>query len=73
MICAECETVALCSRNGECHFQKNTELLDKHAKFTTYDKLVIINHNGIRKITDVQVIVRDDGDKCEVVDVRMVK
>lgn len=74
MICNECETVALCSRKGECHFSTHTaqNLLDKHAKFSKYQKLVVINVDGVRKIVDIELTVRQDGERTDVVDVRLV-
>lgn len=49
------------------------KLLDVHAKFTKYQKMVVLNYNGVRKIVDVELVIRDDGDKVEVVDCYLIK
>lgn len=47
------------------------KLLDVHAKFTKYQKMVVLNVDGVRKIVDVEFTVRKDGERTDVVDVRI--
>lgn len=71
-LCNECETVALCKRKDECHFQNAQFLLDKQATFTKYQKLVVLNVDGVRKMVDIELTVRQDGVRTDVVDVRII-